>query len=128
MLKRLFWFGLVGVAGFAVDAGVLYLLKDLTGLYSARALSFVAAVFATWILNRTITFKQKDSGLNKRKEFLAYLSLMLIGGAFNYFSFVLLIIYVDVVREHPIIGVAIGSILGMLVNFFTASNLYKKKV
>ncbi|WP_264289067.1 GtrA family protein [Duffyella gerundensis] len=68
-------FALVGIAGFIVDALVLYLFKDFLGLYISRLISFLAAVVATWVLNRQLTFRQMSSSLTKKKEFAHYLFL-----------------------------------------------------
>ena len=127
MLKRFFLFGFVGIVGFLVDTGVLYLIKDLCGLYVARIFSFIAAVLTTWVLNRLITFKQDGSGLTKLNEFFAYFFLMLFGGVVNYLTFALLVANFDSVIRHPIVGVALGSIAGLMVNFLTANNLFEKK-
>ncbi|WP_442880454.1 GtrA family protein [Chlorobium sp.] len=63
------FFGLSGIVGFVIDSFVLYLLKDSLGLYVARLVSFMTAVFSTWLFNRTITFSEQDSGYSKAKEF-----------------------------------------------------------
>ncbi len=109
-------FGLVGGLGFIVDAGVLYLLKDPLGLYVARAMSFLAAASFTWLLNRSITFRQHGSKLSLRREFVVYMLLMLLGGSVNYGVFAALVLMLDTVRDHPVIGVAAGSLAGMLIN------------
>lgn len=128
MLKRFFLFGFVGIVGFLVDTGVLYLIKDLCGLYLARIFSFIAAVFTTWVLNRLITFKQDGSGLTRLNEFFAYFFLMLFGGMVNYLTFALLVAKFEFVIRYPIVGVAAGSIAGLIVNFLTANNLYQKNL
>jgi putative flippase GtrA len=128
VLKRFFLFGFVGIVGFLVDTGVLYLIKDLCGLYLARIFSFIAAVFTTWVLNRLITFKQDGSGLTRLNEFFAYFFLMLFGGMVNYLTFALLVAKFEFVIRYPIVGVAAGSIAGLIVNFLTANNLYQKNL
>ncbi|OLP45310.1 GtrA family protein [Rhizobium oryziradicis] len=57
-MKKLIRFALVGTAGFAVDAGVLWLLMHLTplGAFTARIFAIATAMFTTWMLNRTFTF------------------------------------------------------------------------
>ena len=52
-------FGLVGLVGFVVDAGALFLLiafGDL-GPYIGRIYSFLIAASVTWVLHRHFTFK-----------------------------------------------------------------------
>jgi len=113
-------FALAGVAGFLVDAAVLYLLKGALGLYGARVASFLAAVLATWLINRRLAFGTRPSGLPPWREFLRYLSAMLAGGAVNYAAYALAVVALPVVSDHPVIGVGLGSLAGLAVNFFLA--------
>jgi putative flippase GtrA len=123
-------FGIVGGIGFLVDAGLLRLLLT-AGLspYSGRVVSFLAAVTTTWILNRSFTFRRDAAAAGHAApghpagEWLAYLGLMLIGGAVNYGTYAVALQISDLVRAHPEIGVALGSIAGMLVNFWTAKTM-----
>ena len=120
VLKELFLFGLVGLVGFLVDAGVLYLLKSTLGLYFGRLVSFVCAVFATWVLNRLLTFRHRFSGLSLKHEFGRYFVMMLGGGLVNYLSYALLVYSVEAIANQPIWGVAVGSLAGMMVNYLLA--------
>ena len=111
-------FGLVGCAGFCVDAGVLYLA--IYGLqlnyYSGRVISYGLAATSTWYLNRRFTFGDSRND-NRFREWARFVMLNLVGGGLNY------AIYAVYVRTHagaaaaPAIGVALGSIAGMCVNF-----------
>lgn len=111
-------FGLVGCAGFCVDAGVLYLALYGLGLnyYSGRVISYGLAATCTWYLNRRFTFGDSRNDARLR-EWARFVTLNLAGGALNY------AIYAAYVRTHadgvgaPAIGVALGSIGGMCVNF-----------
>jgi putative flippase GtrA len=123
LLREIALFGLVGVAGFAVDTAVLYLLRDWLGPLVARVPSFLLAVVTTWWLNRCFTFRERPSGLQAAHEFRRYLALMLSGGAVNYTVFAMLVFLSATVREHPVIGVAAGSITGMGANLL-ASRLF----
>lgn len=98
----------------------LYLLNGVFGPYLARFCSFLAAVFVTWIINRNLTFKDRYSNLSFIREFLAFFSLMLIGGTVNFCSYVLLVFYSEYVQSNLYIGVVIGSLAGMLINFLTS--------
>jgi len=120
VLRELALFGLVGVIGFVADAGILYLFKATFGLYFGRLISFVSAVFVTWVLNRHLTFKQRSSGLSLSREFSRYFVSMLGGGVVNYASYATLVYFVDVIANQPVWGVAFGSLAGMLVNFLLA--------
>lgn len=120
VLRELFVFGVVGVIGFVVDAGVLYLCKATLGLYVGRLVSFVCAVFATWLLNRQFTFRHRESGVSLTREFGRYFVSMLGGGAVNYATYAILVYFVTFVALQPVWGVAAGSLAGMLVNFVLA--------
>ncbi|MGA9575242.1 MAG: GtrA family protein [Lysobacterales bacterium] len=120
VVRELVLFGLAGVIGFVVDAGVLYLLKPMLGLYFGRLVSFICAVLTTWIINRQLTFNQRASGLTLKREFSRYLGLMLGGGVVNYMVYALLVYFVEFVARQPVWGVAAGSCAGMLVNYLLA--------
>jgi putative flippase GtrA len=120
VVKELFFFGVAGVIGFLVDTGVLYLLKSSLGLYYGRLFSFISAVFATWIVNRHLTFSHRASGLSLVNEFVRYFGMMLGGGIVNYVTYALLVYYLVFVARQPVWGVAAGSLAGMLVNYLLA--------
>lgn len=129
LLRETFLFGVAGTLGFFVDTGVLYLAKASLGLFGARAVSFVAAVFATWLFNRSLTFRHRRSGMGAHKEFVAYLLLMGAGGAMNYGVYAWLIVSYAIVAQNPILGVAAGSIAGMFLNFLSSKTLlFRRRV
>jgi len=111
-------FAAVGVVGFFVDAGVLTLSIPLLGLniYSARVLSFVTAVTATWAMNRAFTFKERASP-SMVKEWARFCAANSVGGLVNLGTYVLLVNTVTVAHDLPAVGVAAGSLAGLLVNF-----------
>ncbi len=115
--RELILFGMAGVFGFIVDTAVLYLLKDTMGPFYARLVSFMAAVFATWSINRMFAFRERRSALSKRREFAFYLALMLAGGAVNYGVYSWLVVSYQLVQQYLVIGVAMGSVAGLVVNF-----------
>lgn len=119
-LQETVLFGVIGTAGFIVDTAVLYLLKDTLGPLAARVPSFLAAVLTTWWLNRRVTFAHRPSGLKKTQEFQRYLTIMLVGGAINYVVYAVLLSSFETVRTHPVVGVAAGSIAGMMANLLAA--------
>lgn len=122
LLRQIFLFGLIGVVGFVADTAVLYALKPFWDLYSARAVSFVCAVWVTWLLNRNVTFKSGKTE-NRAKEFAVYFGYMLFGGIANFLVYGLLVKWHSLTHMYPVIGVAAGSLAGMLVNF-TASKFF----
>lgn len=110
-------FSLVGVVGFIVDAGLLHLLIDTLGPYIARLLSFAVAVITTWILNRTFTFAERQSGLSLPQELGRYFSAMIVGGSVNYALYAALVYFIEAVAQQPILGVIAGTLAGLTINF-----------
>lgn len=127
-LGESFFFGLVGTIGFLVDITILYSLAGLIGLFYGRVVSFLAAVFVTWLLNRRWTFKSRNSGLRNCNEFVVYLALMFVGGLVNYGVYVYLVVAYKLVQQHPVMGVAVGSLMGMLINFSSSRFLLFRRV
>ncbi|MCQ9326674.1 GtrA family protein [Neisseria dentiae] len=118
-LRQIVLFGMVGGIGFIADTLVLYLLKGTIGLYWARLFSFVAAVWVTWLLNRSFTFHEKRYR-QWNQEFAYYFLCMIGGGMINLVVYILLVSQSAASAQYPIIGVAAGSIAGMVVNFLSA--------
>lgn len=117
MLRQVFLFTVAGAIGLIVDMAVLYAAVALLGPFYGRALSFLAAVLTTWLVNRSFAFRGRRSGMSLKREFLAYLSLMVLGGAVNFAVYSVLVVRVSVVAQHLFLGVAAGSLAGMVVNF-----------
>ncbi|RZL90065.1 MAG: GtrA family protein [Variovorax sp.] len=118
-------FAVAGVAGLGVDVGVLYLAAPLLGWYVARVLSFLAAATATWGLNRRYTFSARHSGVSLGREYLGYLVTMLGGAVVNYGVYVLVLHTLNGAWA-PAVGVALGSLAGMTLNFLSARHLIFK--
>jgi putative flippase GtrA len=118
-------FGMVGGIGFLVDAGVLYaMLTWGLGRYSGRVVSFLVAATVTYILNRSFTFRRESRSDNHPAgEWLAYLGLMVIGGLVNYGTYAAAVALFEPVHRYPVIGVALGSIAGMAINFWTSKTM-----
>ncbi|MFM0308877.1 GtrA family protein [Paraburkholderia sp. RL17-383-BIF-A] len=120
MRGQILRFTIAGAVGFVVDAGILYLaLKAGIGAYVGRAISFLCAVFATWQINRRYTFRHATSQ-SVWREWIEYLLAMMLGGACNYGMYVVAMKLVPASALTPLLGVAAGSITGMVVNFTTA--------
>jgi putative flippase GtrA len=111
-------FGVVGVAGFVVDAGVLTLaLLAGAGPWLGRVISYVAAATATFALNRGWTFRHADRSRPVTRDWGLFLAVNLVGFACNYGTYAALISGVPMMRDLPILAVAAGSLAGMVGNF-----------
>jgi putative flippase GtrA len=117
LLGEMLRFGLVGVAGFLVDAGVLTLaILAGAGPWWGRGLSYLAAASATFALNRAFTFRDAPRDRAVRRWAL-FLAVNLVGFVCNYGTYAALMAGVPVVAQHPVLGVAAGSLAGMVGNF-----------
>lgn len=124
LVTQFFKFGIVGVIGFLVDTGVLYFcihVLDL-GPYVGRVISFLAAVTTTWICNRLFTFRGQGAG-SIHQQWVKFLLVCTGGFVLNYGTYAALIATQPVVHDHPVLGVAAGSIAGMFFNFFASRRL-----
>ena len=117
-------FGLVGTAGFVVDAAALTAAMAWLGLgpYGGRAVSYLAAVTFTWAMNRRFTFAGADPrrGAAQWGRFVAANG---VGALVNYGTYAALVALVPLVAARPVLGVAAGSVAGLVFNF-TLSKLW----
>lgn len=120
-------FALVGIAGLVVDVAVLYAgLSIGLGYYGGRVCSFLAAVWATWELNRRYTFAGGPADA-ARPQWWRYLLAMLGGGVVNYTAYSAVVSFAPGLSFLPVVAVAAGSLAGMVVNFSSAKFLVFKK-
>jgi len=116
-------FAFVGVAGLVVDISVLHVTQMLgMDRYSGRVCSYLAAATTTWALNRRFTFKGRRSR-NAFAEWARFLGANAVGGVLNYGTYAALVTWSSVVATYPSIGVAAGSIAGMMANFTLSRRL-----
>ena len=122
--RRFLAFCVVGTIGLGVDLAVLYGSAPLLGWYGGRVVSFIAAATATWHFNRRYTFRDalQHSGAGVLRQYLHYLASMLCGAAINYGLYVLVLNFIPVPHAAAL-GVALGSLGGLAVNFATARYL-----
>ncbi len=111
-------FGVSGVAGFIVDAGLITIFTQALGLgpIVAQVFGFTAAVTVTWLINRHWTFAEhaSDKWLH---EWTRYVAANSIGAAVNNGVYVMLVLTVASFSETPVFAVAAGSLAGMGFNY-----------
>jgi len=115
--SQLFRFCVVGAIAFVVDAGVVQALVAGAGWdpLLARVVSYLLAATTAWVLNRRFTFGAGSAPVHH--EYAKYLLLNTAGGAVNYATYAAMVLSFDLVRTMPWIGVAFGSVAGLVVNF-----------
>lgn len=122
MLNREFVsFCIIGFLAYIVDVMVVSFLKETVGFYYARIPSFLCAATVTWLLNRRYTFIEK-SGKIIIEEYIFYLSLMGLGGVINNLVYFVSIYFLSDWDYSVFVAVALGSISGLLVNFFNSKH------
>ncbi|MEJ1157237.1 GtrA family protein [Prosthecomicrobium sp. N25] len=117
-LRRLVAFGATGGAGFAIDAGLLWLLTARAGLdpFSARALSAPIAVAATWLLNRSLTFRAPSRGAAAlAREGARYGIVAASGAGLNYLVYAAALLAVPGLA--PVAALVAGSLAAMAFTY-----------
>ena len=120
MDTQLLRFALVGVIGFALDAGILSVLVSMLGFnpYAARAISFTIAVFGTWLINRHWTFGERQLARpGVGSEYMRYMAVQILGAASNLCVFVFALRRDPSLLRYPVIPLALGAAVGLVVNF-----------
>jgi putative flippase GtrA len=124
--RQLIRFGMVGTIGFVVDSMALLLLAQHFAIapLPARVCSFVIAATVTWKLNRNYTFRKVASAA--WREWAKYLLATAFGGACNVAVFKAWIWLTDETPHNLVIGVAVGSLAAMVLNFAIAKKVVFK--
>jgi putative flippase GtrA len=118
--KRWSSFALVGAVGFIVDASLLSLLVHVGAWphYTARAVSFAAAVTVTWYANRHWVFTRTS---NTTFEYGAYFGVQFVGAIINLGTYALTIVTFPSLAQIPVVPLAVGAGLALLFNYVGAS-------
>ena len=110
-------FGIVGAIGFVVDlASLLFLLSFGIGPYAGRLFSYLLAATTTWFLNRAFTFGTRDKR-GRLLQWFRFVTVNLTGGAINYGVYSIVVSASSHERTGAAVGVALGSIAGLAINF-----------
>lgn len=120
--QRLPGFAAVGAIGFFIDASILTLLMTSVDLnpYTARAISFTAAVTSTWYVNRRWVFNQRAVQMSGR-EYASYVVVQVIGAIINLLVFIAAIELIENLRNIPVIPLAMGAGVALLFNYGASS-------
>ena len=117
-ISEIIRFGISGVSGFIVDAGIVALFTEVLrlGPIIAQAIAFTIAVTVTWLINRHWTFAEHASDRWLR-EWVRYVAANSVGAAVNNGVYVILVLTATIFSQSPVLAVAAGSLAGMGFNF-----------
>ncbi len=113
-------FVVIGGVGFVIEASIITLVGHLLGwdAIDARMLSFPCAVMATWWLNRKYNFRSRNRLL---VEGSSYFVVQVAGALSNLAMFAWCISISPFFAAWPVVGLAVGAVAGLLVNFFLSN-------
>ena len=124
MLGQFLRFGVVGTIGFVVDAATLTAMMALgLGPYWGRIVSYLAAATTTFALNRAWTFRDRRGAGPVTAQWGRFLAVNLVGFAVNYGVYAASLALSPMAARSPVLGVAAGSLAGMLLNFALSRRL-----
>jgi putative flippase GtrA len=117
-------FGLVGATGFTIDAGVLHMLTGLARFdyFTGRLCSFSVALGATWLLNRSFTFREPTAH-GPARQALIYAAVQGGGAALNIGVYTLAINLAPSLKHMLLIPLAFGSAAGLCLTFLGSKHL-----
>ncbi|MDF0604656.1 GtrA family protein [Neisseriaceae bacterium TC5R-5] len=117
----------VGILGFLVDYTGYQLAVLWVSFVPARLIAFVLAVATTWLCNRAWTFKADRRHRRWWQEFGLYFLSMSAGGACNLSSSLFALALLRTVPFGSLFSLAIGSAVGLAVNYLLARKVVFKK-
>ena len=122
--RRLGGFALAGFSGFLVDAGLTEALAG-AGIspYLGRVFAVAVAIAVTYTINRNLTWSERRAPVPGRRT--RYVAVSLVSIAANYLVFAAALIALPDLR--PVIAVAAGTGVGMVMNFVGYSRLVFRK-
>jgi putative flippase GtrA len=114
-MKKLIRFAIAGGVGFIVDAGILALLLHTTplGPFIARVIAIAAAMFTTWMFNRTFTFDRSPHSL--AAEGFRYGSVGVTSALVNYGLYAALLLSLPTLQ--PLAAMVLATAASMVFSF-----------
>jgi len=99
-------------------------LRHAVGLYVAGIVAYFTAATGTWFCNRLWTFRHMSRSDPWYVQWRRFLAANLGGFVINRGLYALLVTFVDLAAQQPVIAVFAGAVAGMTLNF----NLSRKMV
>ncbi len=117
--SRVLRFGLVGAAGYVVNAAALWTVHHLLALnyYASYVPAFMVAVTFTWWGNRVLTFHAHAARTSLLSEWAKFVAANLVGFGANYALYASLLRFAPAPGDNPYVAQAAGTLFGLIFNF-----------
>jgi putative flippase GtrA len=117
--SRILRFGIVGAAGYVVNAAALWLVLHLLPLdkYTSYVPAFLVAVTFTWWGNRVLTFHEHAARENLLVEWARFVAANLIGFFANWALYSALVAFAPHPLNNVFVAQIAGTLFGMIFNF-----------
>lgn len=125
LIEQIFKFGIVGVICTILDYAIMIVLKELFNVHYliASGIGFSVSVVVNYVLSMKYVFQGKE-GTDKRKEFISYIILSVIGLGLDQLTMGFM---VEILGVWYVIAKAFSTGVAMVYNFISRKLLIEKK-
>lgn len=125
LIEQIFKFGIVGVICTILDYAIMIVLKEFFNVHYliASGIGFSISVVVNYVLSMKYVFQGKE-GTDKRKEFISYIVLSVIGLGLDQLTMGFV---VEILGVWYVIAKAFSTGVAMVYNFISRKLLIEKK-